>query len=89
MKLHEKILSDYLRCTYGVRDPVILKALKKILSDREQGNLMLHVTVVTGKKLVVICEHPERIQEVILIGKENPCRVERLVLKNKDDPSQA
>ncbi len=91
MKLQETILEDYLRHTYCVKDPRVLNAVKRVLSVREQGSLELHATVVTGKKLVVICECPERIKEVILMEKQNPGRVyrQRLALKRKKNPAEA
>jgi len=91
MNLTEKILEDYLRHTYHVKDPRILSAVKRVLSAREQGSLELHATVVTGKKLVVICDHPERIKEVILMEKTGPGRVyrQRLALKCKKNPAEA
>ncbi len=91
MRLHEKILEDYLRHTYHVKDPRILNVVKRILSVREQGSFELHATVVTGKKLVVICDHPEQLREVILIGKRNPGKLyrERLALKRKKNPTEA
>lgn len=91
MKLHEKILEDYLRHTYRARDPDILNSVKRVLSAGEQGALELHATVVTGKKLVVVCEHPERIKEVILMEKSNPGMVywRRLALKRKKNPAKA
>jgi hypothetical protein len=91
MRLSERILEDYLRHTFGTKDPRILKALRKILSGRERGNVEAHLSLVTQGKLVVVCKRPERIREVILIWKENPGEVRRgrLALKGKQDASKA
>lgn len=90
-KLQADILEDYLRHTYRVQDQAILNAVKRALSAREQKIFELHATVVTGKKLVVICRHPERIKEVILITKECPRKIyrKRLTLDRKQNASEA
>ncbi len=91
MNLTEKIFEDYLRHTYGIKDPKILNAVKGVLSAWEQGSLELHISIVTQKKLVVVCERPERIKEVILMEKSDPGRVyrQRLALKRKKNPAEA
>jgi len=91
MRLYERILEDYLRHTIAAKDPRILNALKQVLSTREQGSVEAHASLVTQKKLVVVCEHPERLREVILIGRQNPGKVrrERLALKRKKNASKA
>ena len=91
MKLYETILEDYLRHTYRVKDPNILNSVKRVLSAEEQGSVELHATVVSQKKLVVVCEHPEQLEEVILIRKRYPRRVyrSRLALDRKNNARKA
>lgn len=91
MKLHETILEDYLWHAYRLKDPRILKALKRALSAREQGAFELHATVISGKKLVAVVEHPERVREVVLIAKWNPKKVYHLALtlKRKQNAAKA
>ena len=91
MKLHETILEDYLWHAYRLKDPRILKALKRTLSAREQGGFKLHATVISGKKLVAVVEYPERVKEVILITKRDPRKVYRfaLTLKRKQNAAKA
>ena len=88
---NERTLEDYLRHIFSATDPKILKALKEVLSAREQGSVEPHISLVTQRKLVALCKHPDEIQEVILIGRDNLTRVrrERLTLKGKQDPSKA
>lgn len=85
MKPTEKIFESSLRYPPGVTDPRILKALRRVLSLRAQGGAEPAAAVVTGKKLVVVCEYPERIKEVILMEIQNPGRVyeRRSALKRK------
>ena len=74
-----------MRYPSGVTDLRILKAVRGVLSVRAQGSAEFPIVIVTGKKLVVVCEYPERIKEVILMEIQNPGRVyeRRLALKRK------
>jgi len=69
MTLNEEILGNYLRFACRVKDPRILNAVGQVLSAREKGSIEPHASVVTGEKMVVALKRPERLKEIIIIGK--------------------
>jgi len=92
MKLHGEILKDYLRTTCRVKDPRILSAVRRVLSAQEQDNIEPHASVVTREKLVIIAKHPERLKEIVFIGRgeRGPGKIYRclLTLKRKQNPGK-
>ena len=91
VKRAEKIFEDSLRYPGVMPDERIVKAVKGLLTLEEQENADFSAAVVSGTKLILVCKHPEPIQEVVLIEKRNPAKVHRrcLALKRKKNPAEA
>ena len=90
MNRTERLFEDSLRHPWVVLDQRILKALRGLLSHKEQESADFPAAVVTGTKLVVLCDHPERLKEVILMERQDPVKVyrRRLTLKGKENSSE-
>ena len=69
----------------------IMKVIGRLLSLEEHENADCLPVVVAGKKVIVVCDNPEPIQEVVLIDEANPKKVYRmdLALKRKKKASKA
>jgi len=69
----------------------IMKVIGRLLSLEEHENADCLPVVVAGKKVIVVCDNPEPIQEVVLIDEANPTKVYRmdLTLKRKKKASKA
>ncbi len=87
----ERLFEDSLRHPWVVLDQRILKALRGLLSHKEQESADFPAAVVTGTKLFVICENPERLKEVILIDRQDPAKIyrRRLALKGEENSTEA
>lgn len=91
MNENKKILRDSLRFSRTLDNSRILDAVTEMFSRREQAKVGFSVSVVTERKLVVVCENPERVKEMILIDRCNPGRIyrRRLALKRKQNSPKA
>jgi|GEM_PF-2022167 len=71
---------DSLRWPYVKLDEPAQKALSGLLSSGEKDQAEFPVSVLTREKLVLICDHPERIKEAVLVDENDPAKVYRLPL---------
>lgn len=72
-------------------DSRIMKTIGGLLSLDEHESADCLPVVVAGKKVIVVCDNPEPIQEVVLIDETNPKKVYRmdLALKRKKKAAKA
>ncbi len=87
MTLSDEMLINYLQFARRVNDSNIFDAVARVLSAQERGSIEAHASVVTRKKAVLVVKRPERLKEIILIGKENPEIIRRysLTLQRKQN----
>jgi len=90
-KRTEKLFEDSLCHPWVMLDPRIVKAVRGLLTQEEQESAEFPATVVSGTKLIVVCDDPEPLREVVLIEWRNPEKVyrRRLALKCKKNAPKA
>lgn len=81
----EKLFEDSLCRPWVTLDQRILKAVEGLLTREERESAEFPATVVSGTKLIVVCNDPKPLEEVVLIEWRNPGKVygRRLALKRK------
>ena len=87
----EKLFRDTVLHLGAVPDRRIVKTVTALLSSDERKNADCLAAVVAGDKLIVVCDHPGPIEEVLLIDEKNPKKVYRmdLTLKRKKKAAKA
>ncbi len=68
MEKGETLIQEYLSDTYGSEDRQIPALLKRHLSLQELRDHRWHVTVVSGRKAVLIVEGPEQLESIRVLG---------------------
>ena len=91
MKRTQKLFEDSLRHPWVMLDERIVKAVQELLTEEEQASADFPAGVVAGTKLILVCDDPAPLKEVILIEWRNPAKVyrRRLALKRKKNAPKA
>lgn len=68
MEKGKTLIQEYLSDTYGSEDRKILTLLKRHLSLCELRDHRWHVTVVSGRKAILIMEEPVCLESIRVVG---------------------